>query len=385
MSPIKNALCRTLGATALGLAFSIGSYAGEVAFGHISSIANPASADSAKQLRAGIQLAFDAVNASGGINGNTLKISLKDDSLDAKKMVDLAGELVADPAVIGLIGFLNTGGLTALAAADFFDKNGIALVAPYQGNPNIVQATNVYPFRSAYSAEISAIFKEARTTYKQNMAIVSYNVAFGPPVTKFASEQATATKMPIVATLEIDAKVGGDLPGSIARALAELKRTKPEAILLIAAGKPSTEFVAALRKSDIGTTQLYGMSTIVPEALVAAAGEKAARGMVLSQATPYPFVATSRLASEYHKALRDHAPGQARSFSSMEGFIVGKITIAALRKAGNKPSRQSFVAALNSLGAYDLGGASVNYSAQERRGWGGVELVIFGRDGKLIR
>ena len=110
MSSLKNPLCRTLSAAALGLAFSIGSYAGEVTFGHISSVANPASADSAKQLRAGIQLAFDAANASGGVNGNTLKISLKDDALDAKKMVDLAGELVADPAVIGLIGFLNTVG-----------------------------------------------------------------------------------------------------------------------------------------------------------------------------------------------------------------------------------------------------------------------------------
>ena len=385
MSSIKNWANRLSCAAGLCLAASIGSHAGEVTFGHISSVANPSSADSAKQLRAGIQLAFDAANATGGVNGNTLKINLKDDALDAKKMVELANELVADPTVTGLIGFLNTAGLTALAADDFFGKNGIALVAPFQGNPNIVQATNVYPFRSAYSAEISAIFKEAQKTYRQNIAIVNYNVAFGPPVTKFASEHAAVAKMPIVATLEIDAKPGGDLAGSIVRVLAELKRTKPDAVLLIAAGKPSSEFVAALRKSDLATMQLYGLSTIVPEALVASAGEKAARGMVLSQATPYPFVATSRLASEYHRALREHAPGQSRSFSSMEGFIVGKITIAALRKAGNKPSRQSFIGALNALGTFDLGGASVSYSAQERRGWGGVELVIFGREGKLIR
>jgi hypothetical protein len=37
------------------------------------------------------------------------------------------------------------------------------------------------------------------------------------------------------------------------------------------------------------------------------------------------------------------------------------------------------------MGSYDLGGVSVNYSTNARRGWGGTELVIFGRDGKLIR
>ena len=385
MSSINHSLYRIACAAGLCLAFSIGSYAGEVTFGHISSVANPASADSAKQLRAGIQLAFDAANAEGGVNGNTLKLVLKDDGLDAKKMVDLAAELVADPTVIGLVGWLNTAGLTALSTADFFGKNGIALVAPFQGNKNIVEATNVFPFRSGYNAEIAAILKEAQGTFKNNIAIVHYNVAFGPPVSKFAAEQAAAVKMPVVAALELDAKPGGDLAGSIARAIVELKRTKPEAILLVVAGKPSSEFVAAIRKSEIGTTQLYGLSAIVPEALVSSAGEKSARGVVLSQATPYPFAATSRLVGDYHRALRELAPDQARSFSSLEGFIAGRITIAALRKAGSKPTRQAFVSSLNSLGSVDLGGPRIKYDERGRNGWGGVELVIFGRDGKLVR
>ena len=360
-------------------------HAGEVTLGHISSLTNPSSADNSKQLRAGIQLAFDASNAAGGVNGNTLKMVTKDDALDAKKMVEMTTEMIADPAVIGLVGFLNTGGLTALAATDFFGKNDIALVAPYQGNQNIVQATNVFPFRSGYNAEVTTIVKEAQATFKQNLAVVYYNIAFGPPVSKFAQEQAALSKMPLLAALEIDAKPGGDLAGSIARAIAELQRIKPEAILLVAAGKASYDFIAAVRKSNVSTAQLYGMSVIVPDALVAAVGEKAARGVVLSQATPYPFVATSRLVSEYHRALRELSPNQPRSFSHMEGFAVGKIAIAALKKAGNKPTRQSFINALNSLGTYDLGGPSVLYSSQAKRGWGGVELVIFGRDGKLIR
>lgn len=380
----KTRLCASL-VSGFALLLSSLSFAAEISFGHISSLSNPASADSAKALRAGIQLAFDAANADGGVSGNTLKLVLKDDSLDAKKMVDLATELAADADIVGLVAFLNTAGLSTLAGADFFGKNGIALVAPFQGNQNIVEAANVFPFRSGYNAEIAAILKEAKATFKQNIAIVHYNVAFGPPVTKAAIEQATASKVPVVATLEIDAKPGGNLAGSIDRAIAELRLKKPEAILIIAAGKPSSDFVAAIRKSEIGTTQLYGMSVIVPEALVVSTGEKAARGLVLSQATPYPFAATSQLVGQYHRALRELAPNQPRSFSGLEGFIAGKLVIAGLRKAGARPSRQSFTSAMNSLGNYDLGGPRVSYGSQARSGWGGVELVIFGRDGKLVR
>ena len=359
--------------------------AGDVTLGHISSPSNAASANNAKQLRAGIELALAAANAAGGVNGNTVKLVMKDDSLDAKKMAEMAAELVADPAVVGLVGFLNTGGLTALAADDFFGKNDIALVAPYQGNQNIVEATNVYPYRSGYTAEVKAILKEAQGTFKQNLAIVYHNVSFGPPMSKFAQEQAALAKLPVLNVLEIDIKPNGDLTGSIQRAMAELKKTKPQAILMITAGKPAELFMTAIRSSELNNTQVYGMSVVVPDALVTATGEKIARGLVLSQATPYPYVATSKLVAEYHRALRELAPNQLRTFSHMEGFAAGKIVIAALKKAGNKPTRQSFINALNSLGTYDLGGPSVSYSAQARRGWGGVELVIFGRDGKLIR
>ena len=145
------------------------------------SVSNPASVDGARQLRAGIRLAFDAANAQGGVNGNREKLSTKEDSLDATKMVTLAAKLSADPSILGSVVFLNTVGLTALSTSDFFGKNLIALVAPLQGNRSIVESRNVYPFRSGSNNEVIAILKEAQATYRQRFAVVHHNVAFGPP------------------------------------------------------------------------------------------------------------------------------------------------------------------------------------------------------------
>jgi branched-chain amino acid transport system substrate-binding protein len=367
------------------LLFNLPAQAAELVLGHVSSITNPASASSAIQLRAGIQLALDAANANGGVNGNKVRLETRDDALDAQKMVALTNEFVADPQVIGLVGYLNTGGLTELAKADAFAKAGIALVAPYQGNANIVQASNVFPFRSGYTDELAALAKECKSTFKQKVAVVYYNIAFGPPMAKVAQEQLAAQKLAVSQVLEVDVKPNGDTPGTIAKAVATLAQSKPDAVILLAAGKPAFDFIAALRASSAALTPVYAMSVIVPDALVAAVGEKVARGVVLSQASPYPFVATSKLVTDYQRDLREHAPKQTPNFGHLEGYIAGRIALRGLRGAGAQPTRQSLLKALNNLGTYDLGGASVSYTPDARRGWGGTELVIISRDGKLLR
>ncbi len=300
-------------------------------------------------------------------------------------MIAFTNEFAADEKIIGLVGYLNTGGLAELSKTDAYRKFGLAMIAPYQGNPAIVEAANVYPFRSGYNDEVIALLTEAQKSYKRNVAIAYYNLAFGPPMSKFATEQAAKMKLTVTDVLELDARPNGDMQGSIDRAMGALKKSKPDAVILVAAGKVAMDFVGAVKKSNLVNTQFYAMSVIVPDALVATAGEKAARGVVLAQATPYPYTATTRLVTEYHRAIKKFTPGKVPSFAHLEGYIAGRITTIALKKAGVNPTRQSLIRALNTLGSVDLGGPIINYSDSKRMGWGQIELVIFGRDGKLIR
>lgn len=64
-------------------------------------------------------------------------------------------------------------------------------------------------------------------------------------------------------------------------------------------------------------------------------------------------------------------------------FMAGKIAAEAVRRAGGNPSRERVLAALKNLGEYNLGGISVNYTPQARKGWGGVELTIINASGNL--
>jgi branched-chain amino acid transport system substrate-binding protein len=106
---------------------------------------------------------------------------------------------------------------------------------------------------------------------------------------------------------------------------------------------------------------------------------------VIAQSVPYPFSATLPMVGEYQKLMKQYAPDQPLSFSTLEGFVAGKITVEAVRRAGPRPTREKVLKALYGLGEFNLGGVYVNYSQKARLGWGGVDLTVIGPNGKLLR
>lgn len=356
--------------------------AADVVFAQIASESNPASKANAQGLTLGIHACFDALNAKGGVNGHQLKLEVHDDGLQAPKMVELTGQLIDNPAIVGLLGFLNTAGMNALAKENTFGKNSIALIAPLQGDKNIVGAENVFPLRSGYADEIDVLLKEAKGWGKDTIAIVNMNIAFGPSLAEAAQKRATDMGLKVVARAVLDASPDGRA-ASVSAAVKSISAAHPKAILLLATGAPAFEFVKAVRAVPEGLTQIYGLSVLLHVELVSAAGVEKARGIVLSQATPYPFTSSKAVITEYQNAMKTYAPKAALSFSSLEGFMGAKIAAEAVRRSGASPSREKILAALNTMGEYNLGGLSVNYSAQSRKGWGGVDLTIISASGNL--
>ena len=370
-------------ALALLCSFSMpGTAAQDVIFGQVASQTNPASAANAKGLAVGIQAYFDKVNAGGGIVGNKLKLVTLDDGLQGPKMIELTQQLIADKSVAGLLGFLNSAGLAEIAKQDLPAKNGVALIAPLQGDKNVIGAGNIFPLRSGYADEVSTLLKEAKTWDKDAIAIVNMNIAFGPALAKVATQLSEALGIKVVANPVLDA-TPEKLDASVKAAVAAVSAIKPKAILVLAAGKPANEFIKAVRDAPGGSVQIYGLSVLLHDVLVKAVGPEKARGIVLSQAVPYPFVPTKTIITEFQADMKKFAPGEPVSFSSLEGYMGAKIAAEAVRRAGPSPTRASVLSALSNLGEYNLGGIFVSYSATQRKGWGGVDLSIINASGVL--
>lgn len=367
---------------AASAACSLSVQAADLLFAQVASHSNPASAANAKGLSTGIRVYFDKVNAAGGIAGNKLKLSTRDDNLQSANMVALTQELIGDPATLGLLGFLNSAGLAEVAKQDLLGKGGMALIAPLQGDKQVVGARNVFPLRSGYADEIAALLKEAKARSRDTVALVHMNIDFGPALSTQTHELAGEAGVQIV-THQILNAAPSQLEASIKGAVSQINKSQPKAVLVLAAGQPAFEFIRAMREASGNKMPIYGLSVLPHDVLVQEVGPEAARGIVLSQAVPYPFVPSKPVVGEFQADMKKYAPGEALSFSSFEGYLGAKIAAEAVRRAGNNPSRASVLQALSDLGEYNLGGVYVNYTPSRRKGWGGVDLSIITGSGSL--
>jgi ABC-type branched-subunit amino acid transport system substrate-binding protein len=356
----------------------------DLVVGQVSSQTSPVTAMNAKGLYAGLNVYFEHVNAQGGVNGRKVKLVNKDDQLAQGRMIEQTKEFVADKSVIALVAYQNTAGITELAKSGVVGQSGIALIAPFQGDRTIVSAEGFYPFRSGYPDEVAAMVKEALFQQKKRVVIVYQSATFGPSMLKLAKELAAKEKLNIVAEVVVETVAADKVDASVKDAGIAVAKADPDAILLLMGGRAAPMTVGAIKNSSAQDAQLYGMSILPSAEVYKAAGDKA-RGIVITQAVPFPYSATLPIVSQYQKLMKQYAPNEPLSFTTLEGFIAGKITVEAIKKAGANPTREKVLKALNSMGQYDLGGIYVDYSPKARNGWGSVDLTVIGANGKLLR
>jgi branched-chain amino acid transport system substrate-binding protein len=67
----------------------------------------------------------------------------------------------------------------------------------------------------------------------------------------------------------------------------------------------------------------------------------------------------------------------------MEGYITAKVIGEAVRRQGARPSREGMAAALDGIGAFDMGGYLVSFKPNQRSGSKYVEMSIISSSGKI--
>jgi branched-chain amino acid transport system substrate-binding protein len=355
----------------------------ELKIGNIASTTNPTARVNAQNLAIGYRTYFEHINRQGGVAGNTLRLVQLDDDVNPKRMVELTDQLIADPQVIALAGFLNTPGIAELARENVMGKRGIALVAPIAGTVSL--APNMFPLRATYFDELAALLKHIRDGGKKRIGVVYFNQAFGPAMFKYAQSAVPEAGLEIVVAASFET-APDKIAAAIAAAAAKISAGAPEAVIVFAGGLGASEFVKSYRATPHGLAQLYTLSAVDALTLVKVAGLASAKGVIISQAVPFPEGRTLRVVREYQDLMKQYAPGEPFTYFGLEGFMGAKIVVEALRRAGPEPTRAKLLAALRGLKYYDLGDFEVNYAEMERwRRAPFVELSVIGSSGKLFR
>ncbi len=82
-------------------------------------------ASAGKSYAAGLRLAFAPVNASGGVNGNPIRLVTADDAYKPEDTVRLAREIIAKESPVALAATVGTANADALIKANVLTENAI--------------------------------------------------------------------------------------------------------------------------------------------------------------------------------------------------------------------------------------------------------------------
>ncbi len=359
--------------------------AADLVVAQIASKTHPNSAELAKGLELGYQIYFKRINEQGGIRGNRLSIRNIDDGFNAQKMVEMTKALADDREVIALAGFVGSGGLAALSKDNVLAQLKLPIVAPLQGDKSVVSAANFFPFRAGYDDEINAMVAHAIRNYqRQRIAVIHLGASFGPILATRTEEETKRLGAAFVGKAAYEL-TPDKIDASAKQAAASIAALKPDAVILVTAGKVGGTLIAELREKLGNSATLYAISALQALDVVKQIGAPVAQGVIFAQSVPYPYSGTSRLVIDYQRDLKQYGGGQTPGFSSLEGYAGARILVAALKRVGANPTREKLIAALNNLGEYDIGGFAVRYSETSRRGWGAVDLTILSKSGQLVK
>lgn len=346
----------------------------KIVVGHVAAHSGPAAA-LGSGMRTGLLAAFAETNAKGGVHGRQLTLISKDDAYEPADSEAMTRRIIDEDKVFALVGPVGTP--TSKAAQPVAQAANVPFIGPFTGagflrDPKL---TNVVNLRASYDQETEAwIAYLADTKNVERIAILYQDDAFGQAglagVKKAMDKRGR--------TLAVEASFPRNTV-DIQPALAKIQATNPGAVVMVGPYGPCAAFIKAAHAAKLNAIYM-NISFVGSEALVDELHGKA-EGVIVSQVVPLPWDKNLPIIKEYQAALGGKAkPG----FISLEGYLVGRLFIAALTKAGPEPTRTKIMEAVASLRNYDMGGFKIDFGPGDNQGSDQVYLTQATADGAFV-
>ncbi len=163
-------------------------------------------------------------------------------------------------------------------------------------------------------------------------------------------------------------------------ALLTIRKAEPEAIILIGPYKPCAAFIRLARRLQMNTF-FATISFVGSDRLAKELGAEGA-GVVVTQVIPFPEDASTPFVARYHHALEAFDPDAAPGFVSLEGYLVGRLVVAALEKSPGEPTRRALLDTVFN-NSFNFLGMRLTYGANDNRGSNAVFLTMIQSDGSF--
>jgi branched-chain amino acid transport system substrate-binding protein len=326
----------------------------------------------------GIQAYLAAVNKSGGVAGRTLVLKTLDDENNAGRAEANARQLVDQEQVFILFGSIEGGPSTAVMKVAL--EKAVPFFGPMAGSPGFRRPHQplVFPVRAEHLEEFRVLLAYAQRTGMKRAAFVRADSETGQQHLDNVRRVCRDLGMELVADLPFKSDIND---AQIAQMAARIASSGAQVVINHGSAGMYERLIrkAAEQKIHVTFSGVNSGSFQLAQRL-----GPLSHGMVFSQVVPSPWQRKAAITREYQEEFARQKPGKEFSYGSLEGYTTAKALVAALRAAGPKPTRESFVAGLEAAGKLDLAeGLRATYRAGDHTGLTLVDLTIVTRDGKF--
>lgn len=347
-----------------------------IVFGQSAAFKGPAAA-LGLGMRQGILAAFEEANAAGGVNGRKLELVSYNDGYEPNKAIENTKRLIQEDKVFALIGEVGTP--TSKAAQPIATDAGVPFIGPFTGaeflrNPYKRTVVNV---RASYYQETEAMVERLVADLGvTRIAILYQDDSYGRAGLAGVELALDKRGMELVAQGTYKRNTT-----AVKRAVLSIRKGKPEAVIMIGAYKPCAEFIKVARKVGLDA-KFLNVSFVGSKALAKELAE-VGEGVVVTQVVPFPEDADNPFVARYHKALGEQSPDAEAGFVSLEGFLVGRLTVSVLEQLGDAVTRDGFLGKIAEIGSFDLDGIPLTYGPEDNQGMDQVFLTVIQSDGRF--
>ncbi|MBC7500619.1 MAG: ABC transporter substrate-binding protein [Herminiimonas sp.] len=327
---------------------------------------------------AGIKTYFDALNASGGLNGKRVQLVMRDDFGRADGAVKAVTELIERDQIDYLFGGVGDVATQAILNAPVFKQSGHILFAPLASATQGKQQPVLF-WRPSQKQEIQHIFAHFSKLGIQNVGVVLQNAEANQDAQRTLTNEIRERGMKLTATANIGSSGGGG--DVIAAEAARLAQTKPGFVVVIADTIGTSLFLKEFRKHD-AQTFVAGTSLINLSTLRELAGARAVEWTVFSQVVPNPNAGTSPIQMEHLSMMKKYRDETVSSLT-LEGFAAAK-SLAKTILLSKKGGRGAVHDLMAQNGDIDLGGLSIVSTAKSNHLSSYVDIALFKKGSGLM-
>ena len=290
-------------------------------------------------VNAGAKAVFSQVNASGGVNGRKIDLSVLDDAYQAPRAVANTRTFMNKPVFAVFGGY---GTIPAQAMVPILEQAKIPYVFPYQGNR---YPTNKYLYllMPIYLDQTQAVIKSALEKYGKGTVYA----LFGKTADTAQSEKDAQSAVQEAGGTWLGVDEVSQGTGDYTPYVLRMKQMHPDYLLVSTTPADSSRYSSAVAAQDaLPAKRILGLQTVANETFIDAVPQSISDA-IYAPAPTKP--ASDKASADCTNAVNKYAPGTKVSMDTLWGCASAQLFVYALQKAGTNLTRDGLVKTLEGM------------------------------------